>query len=360
VNVPARRRQNAIGSSVVPAHRLQHFVPQFYLGNFAEPSGRRMSLFLLAKRELVRGVTPQSQCRRPRYYDREPGLEAWLADLESDASVAIREVVRTNRPPARGSPSELDLLEFTLIQRGRTPAAEKFADAMVDEVGRLFPNARNLHETNPKDHLLFTMDVAEDSIDDVRDLALKLLYNTTDVEFITSDAPVVVHNQWSQQVEDRGTAGYLSSGLQIFLPVSPRHMLLFYDAKVYRVGRSTDRAVPIARRRDVENLNALQLNSAIASLYYSGCPRTEASIGRLPLHRHRPQHELVTSSPARPDDARRDLFHLFERAPSVRLNVSFISIAKRWRPLPLSERAGRLRRPVHEDSGDEPSAGCVL
>ena len=55
------------------------------------------------------------------------------------------------------------------------------------------------------------------------DLALKVLVNRSGTEFITSDAPVVLFNQWCQDIRGMGTTGLACHGLQIFLPLSPTH-----------------------------------------------------------------------------------------------------------------------------------------
>lgn len=83
----------------------------------------------------------------------------------------------------------------------------------------------------------FTLSNVSNSIKRTFDLKVKLLINTTVTPFITSDHPVIRYNQFLEmRRHPGGNAGLAAKGLQVFLPLSPKHMLLFYDDWVYKVG----------------------------------------------------------------------------------------------------------------------------
>ena len=66
--------------------------------------------------------------------------------------------------------------------------------------------------------------------------------------------------------------GITAKGLEIFLPIDSRHMIVLYDEKVYRVGNENNKTVYIDRNRDAEQLNILQFCSASENIYFRDTP----------------------------------------------------------------------------------------
>ena len=100
------------------------------------------------------------------------------------------------------------------------------------------------------------------------DLHYKLLVNKTNVDFVTSDNPVVLYNQLFSFGRGPNNVGISQKGLQIFLPIGPRSLLVFYDAGVYSVGKSKHEIVDITLNQDVYELNTLQMCSALNCVYF--------------------------------------------------------------------------------------------
>ena len=92
--------------------------------------------------------------------------------------------------------------------------------------------------------------------------------NKTDVEFVTSDNPVVLYNQLFSFRKFGSNTGLAQKGLQIFLPISPKIALIFYDHDVYSVGKRHSLTVNIDLVRDVYELNTLQMCSAMNCVYF--------------------------------------------------------------------------------------------
>ena len=90
------------------------------------------------------------------------------------------------------------------------------------------------------------------------DLSLKILRSPTPNTFICSDNPVVFYNQLLEDNSPYSHCGVASKGLQIFVPISPRVTLIFYDKDVYQVGSSNDREILVLRTDDADQLNGLQ------------------------------------------------------------------------------------------------------
>jgi hypothetical protein len=102
------------------------------------------------------------------------------------------------------------------------------------------------------------------------DLCFKLVINKTKEPFITSDHPVVLYNQFLEPRKKYGNnTGLACKGLEIFLPISPRHLLIFFDPDVYKVENKSNVSVDITADADVKALNLLQCISADKNLYFN-------------------------------------------------------------------------------------------
>lgn len=116
---------------------------------------------------------------------------------------------------------------------------------------------------------LLSLKLAIDALPVLLDLDYKLLVNKTNIEIITSDNPVVLYNQlFTSSNPNCNNTGAASKGLQIFFPISPSCVLLFFDNKVYSVGKKGHEIVEITRVRDVYEINTLQVCSARDTVYF--------------------------------------------------------------------------------------------
>ena len=329
-------------------NKNQHFVPQHYLRNFAADIKRRqVAVFHIKSKHHVNGASLRSQCAHDHYYGKDDAIDSRLRELEGRAGPAIALVLKNSAPPAVGGKSHMDLLEFALIQRARTPAAAAVNEAMFAQMMRHAPAMPEDPRDTARRRLEFSLKMAGHGVRLLSDMVLKVLYNRTDVGFITSDAPVVFHNVLCADVAAQGTLGYSCSGLMILLPLSTRHMLLFYDSAVYRVGNYKDRVLHVTDPSVIAHLNAMQLNVALNALYYNGANATAQSINEMPLSLHHPRHELVTSVVAREVGGNSELVHFYERPPTVMLACDFVEVKDYYKRIPPLERA-RLVRPHAE------------
>jgi hypothetical protein len=132
-----------------------------------------------------------------------------------------------------------------------------------------------LEGINLDDYIIGIKDVAQYSLSMVTqyyplllDLGYKLLTNKTEVEFVTSDNPVVMYNQLLSFRKLGSNTGLYSKGLQIFFPLSPDKQIILYDDEVYRVGSDGKNVIEITDETDIYNLNALQACSCYENIYF--------------------------------------------------------------------------------------------
>lgn len=333
-------------------NRNHHFVPQFYLRRFG--GDRSVAVFNLDQKRLIPNASIAGQCQRAHLYGKDASVESALASLEADAAPVIRRMLESLRPPVFPSAEDASLLNFITYQWARTPAAGETADALATKMARaalrfdkrLPDEARariNEFELRYRNSVLFSLDVARTMTPLLADLWKCLLVNQTGVEFITSDAPVVLHNTWAERETRMGTTGFASSGLQVLLPLSPRHLLLLFDRDVYAIGcKQAPHAYELKDQRDIEALNAMQLAVCHRNLYFSGDPATAASIDRLPGHWRQPPEAGVVVRRAVSEDGKSQIMHSFRRT-QARLNLSVLRILRKARSVPADERARRHR-----------------
>lgn len=273
------------------ARKSQHFVPRFLLERFATSGTREraISAMDLDVGECRDGISIAEQCARSFFYGRDGLMEEPLGDIEGAAAKAMRDLIRLGpeRPPFRQEDA-VTLLVFIAAQHGRTPAALAEQEA---QYRGLVERGLASKITNPEERArgveyLINRDISalrstQMSVtigSSLADLADLLVVNDSPIQFVASDIGVVFHNQWAQPVRGVGVLGFACSGLQLFLPLSPRHLLVKYDAAIYAPPRST---VHVRATDSVHTVNRLQCAYAQRHLYFTGNSETRACLVEL-------------------------------------------------------------------------------
>lgn len=323
-------------------YRAHHFVPQFYLRNFG--TGKSIALYDMDTRTHIRCASIRGQCQRSHLYGKDVTVEKALGAIERMAASAIAGIIATDLPPEIWSESHVNLVRFAALQYCRTPAAgaaytalaTKMTRALVPESMRESANSVEVSHEAPVLKMMATVLQAGYVL---LDLDMKVFVNNTDVEFITSDSPTVLFNQWACGVRGWGVVGLASQGLQVFLPLSPRHVVLLYDREIYAVGRDGSLTVELGNVRDVVGINRLQVPAAAKSLYYSGDPATAETVGNLPfkLRLKRPLDPTVL----RAEEVGRqnsELITAYREMPNLKLNTSKIRVRSSASKVSIQDR----------------------
>jgi hypothetical protein len=328
-----------------------HFVPRFYLKAFA-CAPKRIHVFNLDRRRAFLNASLKGQCYKRDLHAPLAGLEEGLANFENDVAPAIREILATGRPPARNSPAMRLLIAFISLQQRRTAAAiaavTEETQQMVEAVGPFSPEMQRQgwgRPIRPAEAIKISFAPIPELLRALLDLHVRVLVAGTGARFVTSDNPVFIYNQYCEGVRDTGVLGIAQSGVQIFCPLSPSVAVMMFDAGVYRVGAKSSDVIVCEDPSDMEVLNGLQVLSAGRSVLFSDA-RDEPRIARL-VERyapHRVSKGVHTEVFERVDDPSHGLTHSFQRAPNVRLDLSFCALRRRARRVPLLERAQLYRR----------------
>jgi hypothetical protein len=267
----------------MPEKKKQHFVPQFYMRNFsADTEKKKVSLYNFGSEKRIDDIPIKDQNYDDYFYGKDGEIEDALGLIEGKAADVIADIISRSELPARMSDGHITLLIFALFQAGRTPTAaaeiEELSEKLMKEIMKADPkltaSAEGVHIKVKNAPAMSLQTVAATHVFAL-DLKWKLLLNNTNRLYITSDHPAVMYNQFLEKRKTIGSnIGLAVKGMQFFLPLGPRHLLMIYDDGVYRIGgRKHLESTIEAQELDVSALNALQTANADELLYFS--PDTE-------------------------------------------------------------------------------------
>lgn len=258
----------------MPDNKSHHYVPRFYLRNFSR-SGKSIDLFNIDSQRQIKNAPIKGQCCRDYFYGKSPENEKSLSAAEGEVAQLFRLINEQVRLPHNYTAGHLLLCFHIATQAGRTQYAADTVNALTDGMMR--------------EHLKHDPSVTQDMLAQVRfgydnpalistaqgalsfpllmDLECRMLLAPRGTEFITSDNPVVMYNQFMMWRTDGSNTGIASKGLQIFFPIWPFLTLVMYDRDVYHFGSARSAPVHLASAIDVHELNMLQVASATKNVY---------------------------------------------------------------------------------------------
>lgn len=256
----------------MPANKLQHYVPRCYLRSFCvDNNGAAINLFNLARRAAIPSAPAKSQCARPYFYGKDCKLEKALQEPEGLYAECLRRAVAD--PTSLSSSDLLALRTFMLLQTFRSAA-------WVDRQRAFLIAQKELFRREAVPELLTQLAMSDIEIIEmafkmftscllvIDDLEVCILVNKTAREFISSDDPVVHTNRYHVQKRFLGGYGFGNSGAMLFMPMTPRLLLLAFDPFVYKIEGKIGHVASISDIREIDNLNQMQVIHADCNLYF--------------------------------------------------------------------------------------------
>ena len=163
-----------------------------------------------------------------------------------------------------------------MLQLGRTAYSAEALDEFADEMAKRIIETRSGLTKEQLDTLRIgyshpgraAVGYAIQLFPLLIDLEWRLLTISNDLEFVTSDNPVVLYNQFMSFRHHGSNTGLAAKGLQVFLPLSPKIALMLYDRNVYGVSSRNSQVVEVNAIGDVEQVNRLQFIAALESVYF--------------------------------------------------------------------------------------------
>lgn len=247
----------------------QHYVPQMYMRLFSIDESS-VGIYVLSSGRFIRQAPIKGQACRKYFYGKDGGLEKAFGTIEGRTAPILKGLVQGNIPTI-GSYEHEALMFYLGLQHSRTAdAAAQSGEAAVKTLKFLL---RTQFELEGNQEMLDNLDLVKiertnpvaDSIEAatvgaslLTDLELLVIVNESDIPFISSDVPVTLHNRLYEASPHTDGAGYASVGLQLFIAIGPRHLLLAYDAKAYEPIDAMHRHVTVRDGGIIQLLNDLQ------------------------------------------------------------------------------------------------------
>jgi len=261
----------------VPEKKRQHYVPKFLLKQFSiDGNDKQINIYNITNDTIIDSASLKEQAAESYFYGKDGVIEDSFGKIETVAAKVFNEIIGEKLPPQNTSNHSV-ILYFALTLGARTLYK---ADEQVELVNKLMKKIASL-DPKLKDHLddfeikvenplSMTLKAVATSLPLAVDLKYKLLINKTKTPFVISDNPVVYYNNFLEERKKIGSnIGVAVKGLQIFLPISPSHLLIFYDSAVYKVNGAKRNIFEIENSNDILSLNGLQFLNANLNVYYN-------------------------------------------------------------------------------------------
>lgn len=255
----------------------QHFVPRFCLKKFSNSNDEKsIGVFLKDRKKYIRTASIEGQAQKPFYYGKDGKIEDYLMEIERHASIVLAKVCELKQIPKEPFQDYFRLLHFAINLYMRNPSQAITLEGVDKGFNKQFSKYKSSPEINSiisseltiEQAILFAVLQSTRISKICLDLKLKLISNKTSKPFITSDNPTIKYNSISENYEWM-TSSFVSSGLQIFVPLSPTLMLFFYDPKTYNVKTSDGEIAFIEKESEVFQLNLLQILNSTNCLYFN-------------------------------------------------------------------------------------------
>lgn len=263
------RNRLALDGVVKMANRKrQHYVPQFYMRQFAD-ADKHFAVYALRLGKIIPSVPCKTQCCCDYFYGDDFEWENRFSLMEAKWAKAIREAARADVVS-----DELSALlkQFALFQRQRTLAelghrrqelCEFLEEAVKVELSAkglsIDPDEVRRHcekAASRENPLMMTLEIISDQQDLIEDLQTMIIEYETPNRLVSSDAPVIAVNPFH-----RFTVGLGSMGLILFYPIDGHRLVVVYDGKMYPKNNGSGLLIN-SDSAEVAALNDYQLVSA--------------------------------------------------------------------------------------------------
>lgn len=249
-------------------------MPQNYLREFS-PDGESIGVFHLESGNCIATAPINSQAQESYFYGKDLDLEKHLSELEGLLADNRRTIFESQTNKLNLYQRET-LYQDMMLQLSRTKQMavlyEEVATAQArrlwqhsnDELVRQHANSYAIKFANP---IIAPMMIMLQNLTVCLDLEFKVLFNRTNIPFVTSDSPVCRYNQFFE-AQRWYFSGLNSVGEQLYYPLSPRFAVFYFDHSIYTTKYRKRSFLVIDDESDVNHLNGLVCAWANNCVYY--------------------------------------------------------------------------------------------
>jgi len=338
--------------------KSQHYVPRFYLKYFSNTKdGKTISLFNIEKEIFVPSASIKHQACSPNFYDKDRVVENNLSKIEGVLAKIISEILYSKKLPIQYSEKHLLLLIFIISMCSRTKYSAEETNEIIDKTFKIIfkehPKVKDIlqdYKIGIKYPATYSLGIALQIVPIASDLEFKLLFNKTNVPFITSDNPVIKYNQFLEHKKAYGgITGFGVKGIQILLPLNPYFYIIFYDQGVYKIGNRKQRIVEINNIRDINSLNLLQFINANLNLYFNN-DINEIYLDFLSKQGNKFRrekkvnvNEYISNKKFDSPNLKSSLILSYPEDIKINLNISFVKLLKKAKKYELGSKVVHIR-----------------
>lgn len=204
----------------------QHYVPQFFLRFFGWKGHKKylINIYNIQNLENYENICIEDICREEYFYGKDGVIESDFARLEAEWASNFRRIIEGRRHTLLPK-IKVSVYKFIVYQLLRTLSAKKHLDDNITGLEELLMcKGIKLKPLNKDIKILLSM--SDEVYEAIRDLNSVIIDNTTDNDFIISDNPCICTNIFTNMA-----IGLNLIGTIIFIPISPKRLLLLYDRK---------------------------------------------------------------------------------------------------------------------------------
>jgi hypothetical protein len=229
--------------------KIQHYVPRFYLENFAFKRGKEHWLYCFDKSDYRTFPVNIKNIGCEKFFyeskDEEQKLEKALSTLEGDSNEVFKKLLKSKSLQYLNWNEKEKIATFIVVQELRTREFREHLRSLGKEMKRVLggkPLSKALEqelktidskETVRSIHLKLVTDTLSGKLEMVKmilDMKWILFENYTKIPLWTSDQPI---NRFNPIDNPMGNLGLKSKGIQIFFPLNHRLGISFCDAVEY-------------------------------------------------------------------------------------------------------------------------------
>lgn len=256
----------------------QHYVPKFYLKNF---SNNNYFNIYNRKNGLIENVPYKSQCYKNNFYGKDKIYENKLSVLETNWANSILNII--NNPHNICETDKNNVKEFCVFQQLRTEAAyNRTQNMLFDLTSKIIPiisqfNNLQINEKDIKGYAYNYVKNHEKQEETMKrqienaiklsptlnDLQLTIFINNTNIEFITSDNPIIIGNRYQTEYG----LGLDCIGFYCLCPISPKYYVAIIDSKIYYKLR--DKTNININETLVKKINLLQFKNSLSNIFFN-------------------------------------------------------------------------------------------
>lgn len=257
-------------------YQYNHFVPQFYLRKFSN-NKKNIGMYRLNTKEFIPNAAIKSVGGRDFLYGKDGFLEKWFSKLETIWSKILGNIIE-NEEISNNSEDYTYLLMFIYLSDIRTAQVADYQNALLQEYSEfIIKNDKRFENSNldPKKieytiPNLVNIEIMPNIINNsMKDLYLFILKNNSEIDFITSDCPVVKYNLLFNERNYIRNYGYQQMGFQCFIPISNKLCLCLMDPIPYNIKCTDTSIINLNNSNLVFELNKLFVENSDEVIFFS-------------------------------------------------------------------------------------------